>query len=111
MNLNQYCVECFSTVNVAITCYADTSVLQLLGFGSQSRVKKILGKRSVEFNIFNENKWTEAKPPPALKRITNMYVYSDIFELSPVGNSQVQLMGFLQIRNSFQETGHWVFNP
>ena len=40
-----------------------------------------------------------------------MYVYSDIVELSPVGNSKVQLMGFLQIKSNFQENGHWVFNP
>ena len=40
-----------------------------------------------------------------------MYVYSDIVELFPVGNSQVPIMGFLPIRSSFQETGHSVFNP
>ena len=74
-------------------------------------MREISGKRSVEFIIFNENKWTEAKLPPALKRITNMYVYSNIVELSPVGNSQVSIMGFLPIRSSFEETGHWVFNP
>ena len=55
--------------------------------------------------------WTQAKFPPSLKRITNMYVYSDIVELSPVSNSQVPIMGILPIRSSFQETGHWVFNP
>ena len=40
-----------------------------------------------------------------------MYVYSDIVELSLVGNSQVPIMGFLLIRSSLQDTGHWVFNP
>ena len=61
--------------------------------------------------MFNKNRWTQAKLPPLLKRITNMYVYSDIVELSPVGNSQVPIMGLLPIRSSFQETDHWVFNP
>ena len=101
MSLNQYRVEFTSNVNFAIACYAETSVLQLLGFGLQSSVKEIPGKRSVEFIIFNENKWTQAKLPPSLKRITNMYVYSDIFELSSVNNSQVPIMGFLPIRSSF----------
>ena len=40
-----------------------------------------------------------------------MYVYSDIVKLSPVGNSQVPIMGFVPIKSKFQESGHWVFNP
>ena len=40
-----------------------------------------------------------------------MYVYSDIVELSPVGNSQVTIISFLPIQSNFQENGHWVFNP
>ena len=40
-----------------------------------------------------------------------MYVYSDIVELSPMDNSQVQIMGFLLIKSNFQKNGHWVFNP
>ena len=40
-----------------------------------------------------------------------MYVYSDIVELSHVGNSQIPIMGFLPITTHFQENGHWVFNP
>ena len=39
-----------------------------------------------------------------------MYVYSNIVELSPVGNSQVPIMGFLPIISKLQEIGHWVFN-
>ena len=37
-----------------------------------------------------------------------MYVYSDIVELSSVGNSQVFIMGFLIIKSKVQEIGHWV---
>ena len=40
-----------------------------------------------------------------------MYVYSDIVELSPVGNSQLPIMGFFLIKSYFQENGHWVLNP
>ena len=38
-------------------------------------------------------------------------MYSNIVEISPVGNSQVLVMGFLEIKNNFQKNGHWVFNP
>ena len=37
-------------------------------------------------------------------------MYSDIVEPSPVGNSQVPIMGFLLIKSKFQENGHLVFN-
>ena len=40
-----------------------------------------------------------------------MYVYSDIVKLSPVGNSQVPIMGFLPIKSKCQESGHCVLNP
>ena len=40
-----------------------------------------------------------------------MYIYSDIVEQSPVGNSQVPIIGFSLIKPNFQETGHWVFYP
>ena len=40
-----------------------------------------------------------------------MYLYSDIVEQSPVGNSQVPIISFLPIKSNFQEIGHWVFNP
>ena len=110
MNLNQYRVDFTSNVNFAIVCYAETSVLQLLGFESQSSLREIPRKRSVEFIIFNENRLTQAKLLPSLKRITNMYVYTDIVKLSLVCNSQVPIISFLPI-SSFQEIGHWVFNP
>ena len=40
-----------------------------------------------------------------------MYVYSDIVERFPVGNSQIPIMGVFPIKSNFQENGHWVFNP
>ena len=35
-----------------------------------------------------------------------MYVYSDIVELFPVGNSQVSMMGFIPIKSKFQENSN-----
>ena len=107
----QYRVEINPNEQFAIACYLDRSILQLLGFGSQSIVQKTSGKRTFEFMIFDSNKYIQAKLPPSIKKISNMYVYSDNVELSLVNNSQVQIMGFLPIKNKFQETGHWVFNP
>ena len=60
--------------------------------------------------IFNSYKNIQAKLFPSIKRILNIYVYSDIVGLSPVGNSQVPIISFLSIKSKFQEIGHWVFN-
>ena len=86
-------------------------MLQLLGFGSQPNVKQTPGKRTIEFMIFEAKTYVQAKFPPSLKRISNMYVYLDIVELSHVCNSQIPIMGFLSVTIHFQENGHWVFNP
>ena len=55
--------------------------------------------------------YVQAKLPPSNQRKSNMYVYSDIVELSPVSNSQVLIMGCLPIKSNYQENGHWVVNP
>ena len=111
MDLYQYRVEINPNVNFAIACYAERSILKLLGFGSQSTVIETSQKRAVESMVFNANMYVQAKLPPSIQRISNMYVYSDIVELSPVSNSQVPIMGLLKINRNFQENGHWVFNP
>ena len=110
-DIYQYPVKINHNVKFAIACYSERSVLQLIGFGSQSNVKQTPGKRTIEFMIFEPNTYVQAKFPPSLKRISNLYVYSDIVELSHVGNSQIPIMGFLPITTHFQENGHWVFNP
>ena len=111
IDLNEYRVKINPYVAVTIACYAENSVLQLLDFISQSTQIKMQGKRSIEFMIIPQYRTIQADLPPSLKQITNMYVYSDIVELSLVGNSQVPIMGDLPIKSRFQETGHWVFNP
>ena len=54
--------------------------------------------------VFYANMYVQAKLPSSIKQISNMY--SDIVELSPVGNSQVPIMGFLPIKSNFQENDH-----
>ena len=111
MDHYQYRVKIDPNVNFAIACYAERSILKLLRFGSQSTIIETPKKRAVEYMVFNANIYVQAKLPPSIQRISNMYVYLDIFELSPVGNSQVPIMGFLSIKSDFQENNHLVFNP
>ena len=61
--------------------------------------------------VFGGNMYVQAKLPPSIQRISNMYVYLDIVELSPVNNSQVPIMAFLPMKSYFQAKGHYVFNP
>ena len=67
--------------------------------------------RAVEYMVFVANMYVQAKLPPSIQKISNMYVYSDIVKLSPVGNFQVPIMGFLPIKSNFKVNGHWGFNP
>ena len=60
--------------------------------------------------IFDANKYIKEKLTPSNNRISNMYVYSHIVELSSVGNSHVPITKIFPIKNNFQESGHWVIN-
>ena len=111
MNPFQYRVEINQNVNLAIACYAERSIFKLLGFGSQSNVIENLQKRALEYMVLNVNMYVQAKLPPSIQRISNMYVYSNIVELSPMDNSKVPIMGFLPIKSNFQEISHWLFYP
>ena len=103
MDPYQYRVEINPNVNFAIACYADRSILKLLKFLSQSTVIETSQKRAVEYIIFGENINVQAKLPPSIQRISNMYVYSDIVEHFPVGNSQVPIIGFFPIEVTFNK--------
>ena len=97
MDSYHYRVEINPNVNFAIACYAERSILKLLKFLLQSTVIETFQKRAVEYIIFGANMYVQAKLPSSIQRISNMYVYSNIVELSPVGNSQAPIMGFLPI--------------
>ena len=87
-------------------------MLQRLGYQSQTNVKQTPGKRTIEFMIFEPNKYVQAKFPPSLIQISNMYVYSDIVKLSHVGYSQIPIIKFLPITTHFKKKNrHWVYNP
>ena len=106
MDPYQYRVEIKRNVTFAIACYAKHTILKLLGFISQSTVIETPQKRAVENMVFGANMYVQTKLPPSMHRISNIYLYSDIVKLYPVGNSQVPIMGFLPIKSNFQENGH-----
>ena len=93
-------MEIKPNVTFAIGCYAENSILKLLGFGSQSTIIRD-NAREAEYLIFTENEYIQAKLPPLLKHTSNMHVYTDIAELSAVGNSQVPIMGYLPVKTNF----------
>ena len=111
MDPYQYRVEINPNVNFAIACYAERSILKLLIIGSQSTVIETSHKRAVEYMVFGANMYVQAKLPSSIQRIANMFVYSDIVELYPGGNSQVPIMGLLSIISNLQKNNHCVFNP
>ena len=58
--------------------------------------------------VFNANMNVQAKLPFSIKKLSNIYVYSDIVELLLVGNSQVTIIKVFL--NKFQKIGHWLLN-
>ena len=77
INPYQYRVEINPNVKFAIACNAEHSTLKLLGFKSQSTVIQTPKKRAVKYTVFNLNVSVQAKLPPSIKRMSNMFVYSD----------------------------------
>ena len=65
----------------------------------------------MEYIVFNANDELKTEMPPELKRMTSMLVYSEIVELSLVGDTQAALLGFLPIQSKFGDQAFWSFNP
>ena len=53
--------------------------------------------------VFDENERVDALLPPLIKRITSMWVYTDIIELSAVGDIQAPFIGYVSIQSKFDE--------
>ena len=56
--------------------------------------------------VFGENYYVQAKLPPSIKKISNMYVYSDIVELSLAGYFQVLIISWVFIECNCHENNH-----
>ena len=78
MDPYQYRVAINPNVTFKIACYAEHSILKLIGFKSQSTVIETPQKRAVEYMVFGANMYVQAKLLPSIQKISNMYVYLDI---------------------------------
>ena len=110
-NENTQKVSFIQESSYAIVCFSDNSVLQLLGLSKQTHTIATPGKPTVEYIVFEANSPIMSELTPQLKRLTCMFVYSDIVELSLVGDTQAALLGSLPIQSQFGEQAYWSFNP
>ena len=53
--------------------------------------------------VFNESERVDALLPALIKRITSMWVYTDIIELSAVGYIKATFVKYVPIQNKFDE--------
>ena len=69
--------------------FVEFLILQIMGFEKQSRIGSFTTDHKLGYNliVFNENKLETALLPPLIKRITSMWVYTDIIEISVVGDN------------------------
>ena len=79
----------------ALACYTNHSALQLLGLSKQTSTINNAGKPVVEYMSFEPMSSVVSELMPSVKRLTSMLVYSDIVELSLVGDSQSALLGYV----------------
>ena len=86
-------------------------MLQLLGLSKQTTTIVTPNKPTVEYIVFEANRPINADLTPQLKRLSSMFVYSDIVELSLVGDTQAASLGFLPIQSKFGDQAYWSFNP
>ena len=85
----------------AIATFTDNSVLHILGLDKQTTRVNLPEKPGVEYMVFDASETVLLEQAPQLKRATSMFVYSDILELSLVGDTQAASLGFLPIQSKF----------
>ena len=84
-----------------------------MGFGKQSKSGSFTTDHKFNYDlmVFNENERVDELLPPLIKRITSMWVYTDIIEISAVGDIHSPFLGHVPIQSKFDEMGYWNFNP
>lgn len=110
-NENTHKVTFTQTKTYVIAVYSNNALLQLLGLSKQTKMYETEGKPSLECLKLEENKPLTSELTALIKRLTSMFVYSDIVELSLVGDSQSALLGYCPIHSNFGDQGYWCFNP
>ena len=95
-----------------ILTYTGDSILDLLGFGSQSS-----NHCESETNIkiswlkFETGQEVVAAAACNLKPIKSIYCYTNITEFVLVGNTQAPLLGYFPVNTKTGDIGYWSFNP
>ena len=110
-NENTHKVTFTQNTKYALAVYSHHSILQLLGLSKQTTTITYTGKKNVEYLILEPNKHITSQLTAHIKRLTSIFVYSDLVELSLVGDSQSALLGYCPIQSKFGEQGYWCFNP
>lgn len=110
-NENTHKVTFTTTTDYALAAYADNSILQLLGLSKQTTTALSDNKVTLECIKLEANKRLVSELTAHIKRLTSIFVYSDIVELSLVGDSQSALLGYCPIQSKFGDQGYWCFNP
>ena len=113
-NSNQNRVILTPTQSFALVCFAESSVLQIMGFEKQSKIRKFDSDRYpcvIDFMVCTIDVPITAKLPPSIHCCTSMWVYSDIVELSAVGDTQAPCLEYLPIQSKMNEMGYWLLHP
>ena len=110
-NENTHKVTFTQTTDYALAAYANNSILQLLGLSKQTTKAISDNKDPIELIKLEANKRLVSELTAHIKRLTSIFVYSDIVELSLVGDSQSALLGYCPIQSKFGDQGYWCFNP
>ena len=65
----------------------------------------------VDALFLNDAIHCEASLPFLTKRISSIFVYSDITDFVLVGHTQTPLLGYFPVLTKWEERGYWNFNP
>ena len=64
----------------------------------------------IDFIIIDRENVFDAKLPPKLGRLNEIFVYTDVIDTVLVGNSQVPMLGYFFIQSKWGDQAYWNFN-
>ena len=99
----------------------ESSIIQMLGYSSRASLIRCKSGRLVEVMAVEHRNIALAKARRRrpllqtrkvdLRKLENVFVYSDIVKSSLVGDSQSNFLGYFPIKSTYEQTGYWCFNP
>lgn len=112
-----------TTRRMIISGYSSSSILDVLGFGKQTRttdqvyrdsdmeVVPNLSLPKLEYMQVITGHTVEAKKAPVMQRLSSIYVYTDIVDDVLVGNTQAPLLGYFPVLSKYGSTSYFNMNP